>query len=150
MSAKAYFLEDRVKGIGHYLTKFSVMSVGRNPKCNISTLNPKTLDSAYGNDKKHAAGHVSGIHFHISYDSDGYVYVWDNGSTNGLYIQSGEDEPILRVHKKTRIFPGTSIFASIEYEFFLREEKIDLHAQKKAEERAGTDTTQILKQDKIV
>lgn len=147
---KSYFLEDRVKGKGYYLTQFSTLSVGRNPKCNIPTLNPKTIDPGYNNEQKQAAGHVSGIHFHISYEKDGNVYVWDHKSTNGLYISSGQDNEPIRIDKKTMITPGTIIFASTEYEFFLREEKIDSHAQKKAEEKAGTDTTQILLQDSII
>ena len=149
MSAKAYLLEDRVKGTSYYLKKISTMSVGRNLKCNITTLNPKTLDSKYTHHQKRVAGYVSGIHFHIHYGSDGNVYIWDNKSTNGLYIQSGNEEEIIRIHEKTMISPGTTIYASVHYEFFLRE-KIDVDAQKKAEEKASTETTRILIQEDII
>ena len=124
------------------------MTVGRNPKCNIPTLNPKTIDPSYSDSEKQVAGYVSGIHFYISHDSDGQVYIWDNKSSNGLYIQISEDEQILRIHEKTRISPGTTIFASGGYRFFL-DRKIDIDAQQKEEERASTDTTQILKQDSL-
>ena len=147
---KAYVLEDRIMGKSYCLTKFSVMTVGRNPRCDISTLNPKTLDPVYNDEQKQIAGHVSGVHFHISYESDGNIYVWDNKSSNGLYIKLKDEEEVIRILKKTRIFPGTGIFASTEYKFFLREEKIDLQAQKRAEERASTDTTQILRQSELI
>lgn len=147
---KAYVLEDRVQGKSYCLTKFSTGTVGRNPKCNVPTLNPQTLDPGYKDEQKLAAGHVSGIHFHISYEPDGNVYVWDNKSSNGLYIRLKDDDEVVRILKKTRILPGTSIFASTEYEFFLREEKVDLDAQQSAEKKASTDTTQILKHGKII
>jgi pSer/pThr/pTyr-binding forkhead associated (FHA) protein len=137
---KAFVLEDRVMGAVRLIDKFGVLSVGRNPKCNIVTLNPCSLDPAY-EDKKTIAGHVSGIHFHISYEKDGNVYVWDHKSTNGLYVRYTNGE-VARVDTKTMINPGTRIYASPEYEFLLRE-KIDPHTQKQAEERASTDTTNI-------
>jgi pSer/pThr/pTyr-binding forkhead associated (FHA) protein len=149
MSAKAYLLEDRIKGKSYYLPKFSTFTVGRNLRCSIPTLNPKTLNSRYTNNQKRIAGCVSGIHFYIRYSSDGNVYVWDNGSTNGLYIQSSENEQILRVHKKTAITPGTTIFASTSYTFLLRK-KIDADAQQSAEEKASTETTQILKSENLI
>lgn len=148
MSAKAYLLEDRIQGTGYYLKKGPTISVGRNPNCNFSTLNPKTLDSKYTDTQRTIAGHVSGIHFYISHETDGNVYIWDNSSTNGLYIKSPNDEIPVRIHEKTMIAPGTTIYASKSYEFFLRE-KIDIDAQKRAEEKASTDTTEILKSEEL-
>ncbi|MEK6859497.1 MAG: FHA domain-containing protein [Nanoarchaeota archaeon] len=124
------------------------MKVGRNKECDIPTMNPKTPDP-YTTKEKLAAGYVSGTHFYISHAKDGNVYLLDNNSINGLFIiPPGEEEPI-RVHKKTRIIPGTRIFASMRYEFFLREDKIDIDALKNAEERASSDTTQILRTDEL-
>ncbi|VVB78899.1 FHA domain protein [uncultured archaeon] len=144
MSKKAYLLEDRIKRIGHYLLPGLTLTVGRNSRCDISTLNPKTIEPGYTIEEKIAAGHVSGIHFYISYERDGNIYLWDNESTNGLYIKQKEEIDLRRIFRRTVIHPGTSIFASMGYEFFLREKKIDIDAQKSAEERASAESTRIL------
>ena len=146
---KVYILEDTVKQEIYCFPKFTTKTIGRNTNCSISTLNPRTMQPGYTDEQKLAAGHVSGIHFHLSYEPDGNLYIWDNKSTNGLYVKLNKEDDFTRVTGKTRILPGSSIFASTVYEFILREETIDLHAQNRAEERAGSSETSILDGDEI-
>ena len=114
------------------------------PDGHVDIVNPgqtKTIGRSRGCDISALESHVSGSHATISYERNKTAYVWDNGSTNGTYIQRGHET--IKVIEKTQLFVGDIIYLSNRYHLTL-EGSIDTIAKESEEQRLRRRDTEVI------
>ena len=108
--SKGYVIQDLKTGKQVTLRKYETKTIGRNSTNDLQTQSPGLGEGRF----------VTGLHATISYESDGQVYLVDNKSTNGTFIESPISSVKLEeIVRKTRL----NIKPDVPYLFYLGTKK---------------------------
>jgi pSer/pThr/pTyr-binding forkhead associated (FHA) protein len=119
---KPKLLIDLVLGFSNILPNDNkVRIMGRARDCDIKT------------SLKDVGGKVSKYHAKIKHEENGTVYLWDNKSKNGTYIERNGE--LIQIYTKEQIFSGDIIYLGMHYKLELRIEDIVAKTNEENRER---------------